>query len=391
MAMKIKEIDIKGVGGIRDLHIVFNDNMNVLCGPNSIGKTTVIESVASMFMYGSPCVKRHVDFEQGVINADVEIDEIVHNGGFNLTKFTPSEEDTVNTFSKQSPKLLSIKVDRNFQYSRLNAIPSDRDRNITETWNEARLGVKYEDVKGWFVNRFLFSAQPDSLEVQQQSNYDLAKKCFSVINPAYSFSRVLAATNDIMVNTPQGEIYYEYLSSGFKSILSILFEIIKEIEFRFKEHRLNAEDFDGIILIDEVEEHLHPEWQEQILRVLRDTFKKAQFIVTTHSPHVIQTAEPNEIIALRLDEDNNVQVRDDVTTTKYGFKGWTIEEILYDVMGMNTLRSELYQKMIDDFGKAIDEENVEKAKDIYNELNLLLHPRNSQRKLLKFQLAKIAQ
>ena len=36
MAMKIKEIDIKGVGGIRDLHIVFNDNMNVLCGPNSI-------------------------------------------------------------------------------------------------------------------------------------------------------------------------------------------------------------------------------------------------------------------------------------------------------------------------------------------------------------------
>lgn len=389
--MKIKDINIKGAGGIRDLHIEFNDSMNILCGPNSIGKTTVIESVASMFMYGNPTVKRHVGCEHGVINANVEIDGNIRNGGFSLTKFNPSEEETVNTFSDQSPKLISIKVDRNFKYSKLGAIPSDKDRNITETWSEARNGVKYEEVKGWIVNRFLFSAQPDSLEPQQLSNYELAKKCFSIINPAYSFSRVLAATNDIMVNTPQGEIYYEYLSSGFKSILSILFKIIKEIEFRFKEHRLKAEDFDGIILIDEVEEHLHPEWQEMILRVLRKTFQNAQFIVTTHSPHVIQTSEPNEIIALYLDDNNNVAVRSDTSTSKYGFKGWTVEEILYDVMGMKTLRTELYHQMYDDFGKAIDEEDIDKANALYEELNQLLHPASSQRKLLKFQIAKISE
>lgn len=389
--MRIKDIYIKGAGGIRDLHIKFNDSMNILCGPNSIGKTTVIESVASMFMYGNPSVKRHVGCEEGVINANVEIDGNVMNGGFKLTKFNPFEDETVNTFSNQSFKLLSIKVDRNFKYSKLGAIPSDKDRVIPETWSEARNGVKYEEVKGWIVNRFLFSAQPDSLEPQQISNYELAKKCFSIINPAYSFSRVLAASNDIMVNTPQGEIYYEYLSSGFKSILSILFKIIKEIEFRFKEHRMKAEDFDGIILIDEVEEHLHPEWQEKILRVLRETFQNAQFIVTTHSPHVIQASEPNEIIALYLDDNNNVAVRRDISTSKYGFKGWTVEEILYDVMGMKTLRTELYHQMYDDFGKAIDEEDVDKAKAIYEELDQLLHPTSSQRKLLKFQIAKISE
>jgi len=201
----------------------------------------------------------------------------------------------------------------------------------------------------------------------------------------------MGSTNDIMVNTPQGEIYFEYLSSGFKSILFLLFSAIKEIEFRFKEHNLKAEEFDGIFLIDEVEIHLHPEWQEQIVSILRNTFPKAQFILTTHSPHVIQTAEPNQILALQLDESENVVLRTDLRTNKYAFKGWTVEEILYDVMGMKTLRTEMYRQLIKDFGKAVDDEDVEKATAIFAELNKLLHPRNPQRKLLSFQLAKISE
>ena len=129
----------------------------------------------------------------------------------------------------------------------------------------------------------------------------------------------MGATNDIMVNTPQGEIYFEYLSSGFKSIIYLLFSTIKEIEFRFKEQNVLAKEFDGIILIDEVEIHLHPEWQEKIISILKDAFPCAQFIVTTHSPHVIQTAEPNQVIALQLQDDNDISIRTDLKTSKYGF------------------------------------------------------------------------
>ena len=68
-----------------------------------------------------------------------------------------------------------------------------------------------------------------------------------------------------------------------------------------------------------------------------------------------------------------------------------MEEILYDVMGMRTLRTEMYSQLINDFGKAIDDEDVNKANAIYAELNELLHPRNPQRKLLSFQLAKISE
>lgn len=388
--MKINHIDIIGIGGIRELHLDFNDRMNILCGPNSIGKTTVIESVATMFMHGEPSVKRNVALESGLIHASVVNGGQQEESTISVKTFNPREVETTGSFTNYANKLLSIKVGRNFGYSRLDAVPSDPDRAIYEIWKESRSGVIFNDVKGWFVNRFLYSTHPGSLSSQQLSNYNLAVKCFSIINQDYSFSNVKASANDIMINTPQGEIYFEFLSSGYKSILYLLFSIIKEIEFRFKEHQLKAEDFDGIILIDEVEVHLHPEWQERIINVLCDTFKNAQFIVTTHSPHVIQSAEPNEIIALNLDENSNVSVRNDIETGEYGFKGWTVEEILYDVMGMKTLRTELYLKFQREFGKAVDEENYDKAMAIYEQLDKLLHPSNPQRKLLQFQLAGIA-
>jgi predicted ATP-binding protein involved in virulence len=387
--MKIKGIDIKGVGCIRDLHLDFNDRMNILCGPNSIGKTTVIESVAAMFVHGQPNVKRNVSCEKGYLSALVEIDGQIRHSTIEIRQFNPNEKETTSSFTDLTPKVLSIKVGRNFGYSKLDAVPSDANRPTYEVWNEAILGVTFDGVKGWFVNRYLYSAREGTLSEQQLSNYHLAERCFSIINSQYSFSRVLGATNDIMVNTPQGEIYFEYLSSGFKSILYLLFSTIKEIEFRFKDHNLKAEDYDGIILIDEVEIHLHPEWQEQIIQILQNTFPNAQFIITTHSPHVIQTAEPNQIMALVMSDNGNVTLRNDLQTSKYGFKGWTVEEILYDVMGMKTLRTEMYRILIDRFGKAIDNEDAGTAKAVYEELDELLHPLNPQRKLLSFQLAQI--
>lgn len=388
--MKIKEIELKNIGCIRHLHLDFNENMNILCGPNGVGKTTIIESVASMFIYGHPTVKRNVAGDIGSLHAKIEVDEHIKDKTIEIKKFNPLESENASSFSDLTSKIISIKISRNFGYSKLAAIPSDQSRDQPTLWNETISGVTFDGVKGWFVNRYLYSAREGTLSEEQISNYHLAERCFSIINSQYRFSRVMGATNDIMVNTPHGEIYFEYLSSGFKSIIYLLFSTIKEIEFRFKEQNLKAENFDGIILIDEIEIHLHPEWQERIIYILRETFPCAQFILTTHSPHVIQTAEPNQVMTLQLDENNNVSLRTDLQTSKYGFKGWTVEEILYDVMGMHTMRSEMYHDLIEKFGKAIDNENEEEAKSIYAELEQLLHPLNSQRKLLSFQLAKIS-
>ena len=388
--MKIKELEITDIGCIHSLRLVFDDAMNVLCGPNGIGKTTIIESVASMFIQGIPTVKRNARCRQGSLKAKVEDNGRFQERSIEIKSFDPIDRVPTYSFSDLSAKVLSMKVGRYFEYSRLAAIPSDKPRELYDIWKETTSGVSFDEVKGWFVHRYLYSRVKGSLSEQQISNFRLSVECFSIVHPQYSFSRVMGATNDIMVNTPNGEIFFEFLSSGFKSILFMLLSTIKEIEFRFKDHGLKAEEFDGIILIDEVEIHLHPEWQEQVLSILRNTFPHAQFILTTHSPHVVQNAEPNEIMALELDEPSgNVVLRTDLPTKRHAFKGWTVEEILYDVMKMKSLRTEMYRKLRDEFDQAVDNEDAEKAKSVFDELNELLHPKNPERKLLQLQLAKI--
>ena len=60
-----------------------------------------------------------------------------------------------------------------------------------------------------------------------------------------------------------------------------------------------------IVMIDEVDMHLHPQWQQTILDQLRKVFVNLQFIVTTHSPQVLTTVEPECIRAIYLNPENN--------------------------------------------------------------------------------------
>jgi predicted ATP-binding protein involved in virulence len=254
-------------------------------------------------------------------------------------------------------------------------------------FREARSGININEVKTWFLNRLMYSPHVNSLTQEQVHNLELAKKSFSLFDSDFIYSRVIGSSNEIMLNTPYGEIYYEYLSSGFKSCISIIIGIIKEIEIRFKEPCIKADEFEGIILIDELEVHLHPEWQSKIANVLVEIFPKAQFITTTHSPHVLQNAKVSEIIALASTHGQIYQR--ELDGGNYGFQGWTVEEILIDVMGMSDTRTEIYKETISTFDKAIEQENYSIAKQAFDKLDGLLHPNNHLRKLLRFDLASI--
>ena len=343
------------------MDLSFNPQMNIFCGPNGVGKTTILEIIAHSFAMGqSNIFKKNVNTEIGKVSIKFEsstgnfsdvvtYDTFVANQSISLT----------SSFHGFSNEVISLKSHRNFTYIAIKSVDSDATKEASNLWHDAINGINLIHIKAWFVNRYLYSPHKDALSKEQLNNYELAKSCFSFLNEEFTFSRVDAASNDIMINTPNGEIYYKYLSSGFKSIISILFGIIKEIEFRFVSPRINAEDFEGIILIDEVELHLHPEWQEKIVDVLLKVFPKAQFFTTTHSPHIIQTAQPNHIIALETKNKRTVQRQ--LPNSDYGFQGWTIEEVLTDVMGMNDNRTEIFKKLISEFEKSIDEENHDRG------------------------------
>lgn len=385
--MWIKRIDIEGVGGIEALTLSLDPKMNIICGPNGIGKTTVLEAVAHSLSTGETNVlKRNAKSESSKITTIVNVAGKDRESNVRFSEFVPSKKASINGLNDLSYSLIALKINRTFSYQPLNNVSKDTEKPRHVPWNEARDGINLTDVKNWFVNRYLYSPH-GTLSESQIANYELAKRSFSALNEDFTFSRVDASTNEILINTPSGEIYYEYLSSGFKSCLSIIFGIIKEVEFRFVDPRIKAETFDGIILIDEVELHLHPEWQSVIANVLTRTFPEAQFICTTHSPHIIQSAEPNQIIA--IESNNGRASQRQLPSSTHGFKGWTVEEVLIDVMGMRDLRTQLFNVSMQEFEQAVEDEDYVKAESAFEKLESMLHPHNHMKKMLRFQLASI--
>jgi predicted ATP-binding protein involved in virulence len=133
-----------------------------------------------------------------------------------------------------------------------------------------------------------------------------------------------------MVHPDHGRLAVSQMSDGVRGVVSL----VADLAFRCM--RLNSplgEDAirqtQGIVLIDEVDQHLHPGWQQRILQAIRRAFPKIQFVVTTHSPEVLSTVESRQI---RILQDNKC----------YGAPAGTLgaesSRILQTVLGLKNLR-----------------------------------------------------
>lgn len=387
----IREVKIDGIGGINHLELKFNEGLNLICGPNGVGKTTILESIGHMFSRGSQSkIKRNVKSEQGrcEISYSKSEDE-THVNSYTLMNYENNDSmDWHNSDVNLAKEVIVFKAERTFTYTPLDSLHKDTQKEEHEILNDSMNGIQFFDFKNWFIHRFLFNHVSNELTPVQKNNFQLATECFGILDENFRFSSVKSDTFDIIINTPNGEIYFEYLSSGFKSCIYIIHGLIKEIEYRFKKDGgINVQDYEGLILIDELDLHLHPQWQAKMIYLLKHVLPKAQIIATTHSPHMVQAAEINELIALGVNETGDVYVRQ-LPNVEYGFQGWTVEEILEDVMGLVETRSPMYIEAITEFEKSIEEENVEKIIEAYHKVDLMLHPSNPLRKLIKLQVAQ---
>ena len=389
--LRINNVKINGIGPIKNLELNFDNHFNIICGQNGVGKTTILDCLAQSFGMNNTSVKRAAELEKGNWNISVSINGTEESKSFDLTVFHPSENNhKTYGFYHNSIDIIVFRTHRDIPYQHLNTIQTDPQKDVNHFSRETIQGSLSNDLKNWFVNRHLWSVHDNHLDEQQIKNINLAKDCFKILSPNISFSRVNPNSNDILLNTPNGEIYFEYLSSGYKSCMAVLMGLIKEIEFRYKNPSKFIQDFDGIVFIDEIDVHLHPEWQAKIYEALKIILPKAQIFTSTHSPHIIQVANPSEIIPLIFDKANDIKLNP-IINQRYGCQGWTVEEILKDVMGMTETRTQTYLETIANFNNAIDKEDFASAMKQFEILDTMLHPENSLKKILKIQLTGISE
>lgn len=182
----------------------------------------------------------------------------------------------------------------------------------------------------------------------------------------------------------ENHMAFNNLSDGYRNMVSMVADIAHRAT------RLNphlgadaAKKTSGVVLIDEIDLHLHPKWQRQVAIDLQAAFPKLQFIATTHSPFILQSLKPGEVIDLNQSPaiEQIESAANDMAAPGPGneFSNRSIEDIVETVMGVTLpQRSQRYQEMYDaakeyykvlEEAKEADDEKKEKLKLKLDELS----------------------
>lgn len=196
--------------------------------------------------------------------------------------------------------------------------------------------------------------------VHQDRELEIVTKAIESFIPEYQNLRITRIPTPRMLIEKNGEtLSLNQLSGGEKNMIAMIGDIARRLTMA--NPRLpNPLEGDGIVMIDEIDLHLHPAWQRVIISKLTEVFPNCQFIVSTHSPHILSSTYYKNIIMLQDGEAKQLSkpLRDN-----------DINHIVELIMGVSPLPIELdknhkiYRELVEN-GK----ENTEEAKDIKNKI-----------------------
>jgi energy-coupling factor transporter ATP-binding protein EcfA2 len=320
--IKIQRVKIKNIKCFEDVDISLDPSFNttLIIGTNGKGKSTILQLIALglsgtrfvPFPYNWKDVTRKKS-RQGIF----EMDALLDNESFHFKFEIDGVDDSITCIEGW-----------------------DQLRTIRDTYLLLAYGVnrsiKLEEAKPYRdipPVATLFGENGYLKHLKVSTTYKTVEDHFETIKPL--INRVLEEANGhekvTMVDYDANGFYFttpsnpveriptEALSEGFKSTFVWLFDTMIRIVEKGVSLE-NASDITGIILLDEVDLHLHPTWQRTILRSIETLFPNIQFIATTHSPFVVQSAKKECLIALEMEKDSDtVIVKDKDITSELSY------------------------------------------------------------------------
>jgi len=151
------------------------------------------------------------------------------------------------------------------------------------------------------------------------------------------------------------------LSDGERGLMAIIFDITRRLSIANLVSDDPLSHGEAIVMIDEIELHLHPKWQRQVLRRLRETFPRCQFIVTSHSPQVLGEVEARCVSFLNREEQKIIP-----WSPPYSL-GLDANRILEEQMGVKVRNADI-EKDLQGLFTMIDKDNLEAARQRIKEM-----------------------
>lgn len=236
-------------------------------------------------------------------------------------------------------------------------LDSTNDKNIRKSLKILKKSKEEE-----YQNAILDNSLNEYTHTREQLNTIIAK-----LIPNVSELRVdrSSGQDELVLSSFNQTVSINQLSHGQKSILSMIVDIVYRLT-TLNPHKRDPLSAQGIVLIDEIELHLHPQWQQTIIDNLCDIFPNIQFIITTHSPYVLSTVDVKSIRILK-EGCNNVVETD---YPSFQTKGVSIADIVFNIMNTTTTPNINITNQIIDYKDYIskNEFNSSNAKQLYERL-----------------------
>lgn len=130
-----------------------------------------------------------------------------------------------------------------------------------------------------------------------EAGLNIIRKVFDEFLPGIKFNKIDKQTRQLLLDTPDGIIPLNALSDGYQNMASWIGDLLYRVSDIFSDRKEPLKT-SGVLLLDEIDLHLHPVWQRRLLEFIQTTLPNMQVIATTHSPFTAQQAKERELFTL---------------------------------------------------------------------------------------------
>lgn len=395
--MKINKLYLTNFKSISEAELVLNRKSTVLFGINGTGKSTVLRSINLLY---ASLINQIVNRQELRQKYALTLEDIQYGKGktlieaefcINGKELVPYWRTIVRKTGKRTHDLDHLKIIAdsiqnqyisdehqenipifvNYGTNRLVLdiplrIRTHHNFDIYSAYEKAiENRIDFRTFFEWFRNQEDYENEckiqmgnlyykDKSFEAVRRAMLVMLDNCFELRVARKPRLEMKVEKNGIQINVSQ-------LSDGEKCTMALFGDLARRLAIAnpMLENPLLGE---GVVLIDEVELHMHPSWQRQILSKLSETFPNIQFIITTHSPIVLnEVNEEYNVYFMQNDNATNRPIRLD------RMDGYDAAYILEEFMGTKSMNHKT-EKMIDKIYRLIDERKWDAAEDSVREL-----------------------
>ena len=390
--MKIRHLTIEHFRAIDCLDIDCSGSVNAFIGDNGSGKSTVLDAIAVLYSwlnakFSSPRSRgRNIQKDDVRTGAEycflfIEVEHKGMTARWSLMrgqapKDAPdkhtdlSQLDSIIRHIKENNKneqyMFSVYgVNRNISSITVNKQLYGKKGSKGDSVRNTFASTSWKPFFNWYFER---ENEENRMKARFNSQYhdeslDTIRECLQEVFPGYRNLRVEDRPTRFVIEKEGNEINFERLSDGEKCYITLVLDIARRLSMQNDGTNpiLKGEQ---VILIDELDLHLHPSWQLQVVSNLERKFPNCQFFVTSHSPLVLSSlGEEDKLVVLR--DGGELRLSD----IPYGDNG---DYILKRFFGLKAVRNPEVQQKIDSIADELGKKhpNLEYIEKSLNELSM---------------------